>query len=153
MYADNGTEGNHDQAFIDMMHDFMEKHRDTPASTESFKAVAEKHMTPRMDLQRNGRLDWFFREWVWGTQVPRYSFKYEVQPAPGGKFKVHTEITQSEVDENFAMFVPIFGDFGSGMVRLTQVGIAGNSTKTYEFIVDRMPKKITINAYKEILER
>jgi len=153
MYADNGTAGNPDQAFIDMMHDFMESHRDIPASSESFKAVVEKHMTPRMDIQHNGRLDWFFREWVWGTQVPRYSFKYEVQPAEGGKFKVHTEITQSEVDENFAMFIPIFADFGNGMVRLTQTGIAGNSTKKYDFIVDRQPKKIAMNAYKEILER
>src|SRR5467141_1852897 len=153
MYADMGSAGNPDQAFIDMMHNFMEKHRETPASTESFKAVAEKHMTKQMDLQQNGQLDWFFREWVWGTQVPRYSFKYEVQPAEGGKFKVHGEITQSEVDENFAMFVPIYADFGDGMVRLSQVDIAGNSTKTYTFVLDRKPKKVAINAYKEILER
>jgi hypothetical protein len=39
------------------------------------------------------------------------------------------------------------------MVRLTQVGIAGNSTKTYNFVLDRKPKKVAINAYKEILER
>jgi hypothetical protein len=153
MRADNGSGGNPDQAFIDMMHDFMERHRDTPASTESFKAVAEKHMTKRMDLQQNERLDWFFREWVWGTQVPRYSFKYEVQPAEGGKFKVHAEITQSEVDENFAMFVPFYADFGDGMVRLSQVAIAGNSTRAVNFILDRHPKKVAINAYKEILER
>ena len=136
-----------------MMHDFMERHRDIPASTESFKAVAEKHMTKKMDLQQNGRLDWFFREWVWGTQVPRYNFKYDVQPAEGGKFKVHAEITQNEVDENFAMFVPIFADFGDGMVRLSQVPIAGNSTRTINFVLDRKPKKVALNAYKEILER
>jgi aminopeptidase N len=153
MRAEYGATGDPDQAFIDMMHDFMERHRDTPASTESFKAVAEKHMTKKMDLQQNGRLDWFFREWVWGTQVPHYSFKYEVQPAEGGKFKVHGELTQSEVDENFAMFVPVFADFGQGMVRLSQVGIAGNSTRAVTFILDRQPKKMAINAYKEILER
>jgi hypothetical protein len=153
MRADYGAAGDPDQAFIDMMHDFMERHRDTPASTESFKAVAEKHMTKKMDLQQNGRLDWFFREWVWGTQVPRYNFKYDVQPAEGGKFKLHAEITQSEVDENFVMYVPIFADFGNGMVRLTQVGIAGNSTKTYTLVLDRQPKKVAFNAYKEILER
>jgi hypothetical protein len=153
MRSDMGSTGEPDQAFIDMMHDFMESHRDTPASTESFKAIAEKHITPKMDLQHNGKLDWFFREWVWGTQVPRYGFKYEVQPAEGGKFKVHAEITQSEVDENFAMLVPIFADFGGGMVRLTQVGIAGNSTKNFTFIVDRQPKKVALNAYKDILER
>jgi hypothetical protein len=153
MRADNGSGDNPDQAFIDMMHDFMASHWDTPASTESFKAIAEKHMTKQMDLQQNGRLDWFFREWVLGTQVPRYSFKYELQPADGGKFKIHAEITQSEVDGNFAMFVPVFADFGNGMMRLGQVGIAGNSTRTVNFILDRQPKKVALNAYKDILER
>jgi hypothetical protein len=153
MRADHGSGGNPDQAFIDMMHDFMEKHRETPASTESFKAVAEKHMTKQMDLQQNGRLDWFFREWVWGTPVPRYNFKYEVQPADVGKFRIHMEITQSEVDGNFAMLVPVFADFGQGMVRLSQVAVAGNSTRTMNFLVDRQPKKVALNSYKEILER
>ena len=153
MRADLGSSGDPDQAFIDMMHDFVESHRDIPASTESFKAIAEKHMTKKMDLQQNGRLDWFFREWVLGTQVPRYNFKYDVQPSEGGKFKVHAEITQSEVDEEFAMFVPIFADFGNGMVRLTQTAIVGNSTKTINFILDRQPKKIALNFYKDILER
>ena len=153
MRAEYGAAGDPDQAFIDMMHDFMERHRDIPASTESFKAVAEKHMTKKMDLQQDGRLDGFFREWVWGTQVPRYSFKYDVQSAEGGKFKVHAEITQGEVDESFAMFVPIYADFGDGMVRLNQSAIAGNSTRTINFLSDRRPKKVAINAYKEILER
>lgn len=61
MRAEYGAPGDPDQAFIDMMHDFMERHREIPASTESFKAVAEKHMTKSMDLQRNGRLDGFSR--------------------------------------------------------------------------------------------
>ena len=153
MCSDIGTGGDPDQVFMDMMHDFMEHHRDTPASTESFKAVAEKHMNKQMDLQGNGRLDWFFKEWVWGTEVPRYNFKYQVQPAEGGKFLVQAEITQSEVDQNFAMLVPIYADYGLGMVRLTQAAIVGNSTKTYKFKLDRQPKKIALNAYKEILER
>jgi len=153
MRADIGSAGDPDQAFIDMMHDFTESHRQIPASTESFKAIVEKHMSSKMDLQHNGRMDWFFREWALGTHVPRYSFKYDVQPAEGGKFRVHMEITQSEVDNDFAMFVPIFGDFGNGMVRLTQVGIIGNSTKQFTFVVDRQPKKVALNYYKEILQR
>lgn len=153
MHAEFGASGHPDQAFIDMMHDFMESHRDIPASTESFKTVAEKHMTKNMDLQQNGRLDWFFHEWVWGTQVPRYDFKYDVQPVAGGKFKIHGELTQSEVDEHFAMFVPVYADFGDGMVRLNQYPIGGNSTRTITIILDRRPKKVAINAYKEILER
>ncbi len=67
MYDDQGSGDTHEQAFIDMMHDFIQSHRDVSASTESFKAIAEKHMTKQMDLQQNGRLDWFFNEWVYGT--------------------------------------------------------------------------------------
>lgn len=153
MYADHATGQNPDQPFIDMMHDFMASHRDVPASTESFKAIAEKHMTKQMDIERNGRLDWFFNEWVYGTEVPRYSFKYDFLPADGSKVKVRAEITQSQVDDHFAMFVPVFADFGNGMVRLGQIGVAGNSTRTVDFILDRQPKKVAINSYKDILER
>ena len=152
MYADQAS-GNRDQAFIDMMHDFMETHRDVPASTESFKAVAEKHLTKPMDLQQNGRLDWFFSEWVYGTQIPRYSFKYDVQPGKSGDVAVRAEITQSEVDNNFAMLVPVFADFGKGMVRLGQVPLVGSTTRTVTFHMDRQPKKVALNTFKDILER
>jgi len=153
MYDDPGANKSRDQAFIDMMHDFMDSHRDAPASTESFKAVVEKHMTKQLDLQNNGRLDWFFNEWVYGTQVPRYQFKYDLQPAEGGKFRVRAEVTQSEVDDHFAMFVPVFADFGNGMVRLGQVEMVGNSTRTIDFVLDKQPKKVELNAFKDVLQR
>jgi hypothetical protein len=142
-----------DKPFIDMMHDFVETHRNRAASTESFKAVAEKHMSKIMDLQRNGRLDWFFDEWVYGMQVPRYHFEYQTTPAEGGKVKLHMTITQSEVDEHFGMLVPIFADFGSGLVRIGQLGVAGNTTRTSDTILPAQPRKVVLNAYKDILER
>jgi hypothetical protein len=153
MYDDQAAAGHHEQAFMDMMHDFMETHHDAPASTESFKAVVEKHMTKQIDLQQNGRLDWFFSEWVYGTEVPHYDFKYDVSEGEGGKTKIRVVITQSEVNDRFAMFVPVFADFGSGMLRLGQVAIVGNSTRTVDFILDTKPKKVAINAYKDVLER
>jgi Peptidase family M1 domain/Carboxypeptidase regulatory-like domain len=143
----------HDKAFIAMMHEFVESHRERPATTESFKAVAEKHMTKLMDFGRNGRLDWFFGEWVYGTQVPRYHFEYQLAPGDGGKVKLHMTITQSEVDEHFAMLVPVFADFGKGMVRFGQVGIVGNTTRNVDVTLPSQPKKVVLNAYKDILER
>jgi aminopeptidase N len=142
-----------DKAFIDMMHDFVESHREKSASTESFKAVAEKHMSKLMDMEGNGRLDWFFDEWVYGTQVPRYHFEYQVTPADGGKFKLHMTLTQSDVDDKFAMLVPVFVDFGHGMGRIGQMGVRGNSTRTGDVLLPAQPKKVVANAYKEILER
>jgi hypothetical protein len=112
----------------------------------------EKHLTKQIDIQK-GRMDWFFNEWVYGTQVPRYSFKYDMKPAEEGKIKVHAEVTQSEVDEHFVMFVPMFADYGNGMTRIGQAEVIGNSTRTMDFTLDKQPKKIALNAYKDVLER
>jgi aminopeptidase N len=143
----------HDKAFMAMMHDFVESHRDRPATTESFKAIAEKHITKSMDLAGNGSLDWFFNEWVYGTLVPRYGFDYKTARMEGGKVKLSLTITQSEVDNSFAMLVPAFADFGRGMIRLGQFEMVGNSTRTMEMILPMEPKKVALNAYKDILER
>jgi hypothetical protein len=142
-----------DKAFIAMMHDFVESHRDRSASTESFKAIAEKHMTKTMDFAHNGRLDWFFDEWVYGTQVPRYQFEYQLAPADDGKVKLHMTLVQSEVDEHFGMLVPVYADFGNGMIRLGQLGIVGNTTRNLDLMLPKQPKKVALNAYKDILER
>src|SRR5437660_5380678 len=142
-----------DKPFIAMMHDFVEKHREHAASTESFKAVAEKHMSKMMDLEGNGHLDWFFDEWVYGMEVPRYHFEYQLSPEVGGKANLHMTLTQSDVDDQFLMLVPVFADFGKGMVRIGQLGIKGNSTRTADVVLPMQPKKVALNVYKEILER
>jgi Peptidase family M1 domain/Carboxypeptidase regulatory-like domain len=142
-----------DHAFIDMMHDFVESHRDIPASTETFEAIAEKHMTPTMDLQGNHRLDWFFNEWVYGTEVPRYKFDYQLVPSERGKVNLHMTVTQSEVDERFAMLIPVFADFGKGMVRLGQLRMIGSSTQSFDLPLPTRPKKVALNAFDDVLER
>jgi hypothetical protein len=38
-------------------------------------------------------------------------------------------------------------------VRLGQVGIGGNSTRTVDIVLPKAPAKVAFNAYKEILER
>jgi hypothetical protein len=62
-------------------------------------------------------------------------------------------ITQSEVDDHFAMLVPVFADFGKGMIRLGQAGIVGNGTRSVDITLPTQPKKVALNAYKDILER
>jgi hypothetical protein len=142
-----------DKQFIEMMHDFVESHRDRLASTESFKNVLERHMTKTMDLQGNGSMDWFFREWVYGTEVPKYQFDYHVAPADSGKFKLSMTITQSEVSQNFAMLVPVYADFGKGMVRIGQVAVVGNSARNADVLLPTEPKKVALNPERDILER
>jgi hypothetical protein len=51
------------------------------------------------------------------------------------------------------MLVPVFADFGKGMLRLGQLGIAGNTTRSLDIVLPAQPKKVALNAYKDILER
>jgi hypothetical protein len=147
------TREDNDKAFIAMMHDFVDTYQDKPASTESFKHIAEKHISKATDLAGNGKLDWFFDEWVYGTQVPKYHFDYEVLPADAGKVKLHVTLTQSEVDDHFAMLVPVFVDFGKGMVRIGQFEAIGNSTRNIDVLLPSKPKSVVLNALKDVLER
>jgi hypothetical protein len=62
-------------------------------------------------------------------------------------------ITQSEVDDHFGMLVPVFADFGKGMIRIGQVGVIGNSSHSADVLLPMQPKKVALNYYKEILER
>jgi hypothetical protein len=57
------------------------------------------------------------------------------------------------VGDHFAVFVPVYADFGQGMVRLGQVLTVGTATRTAIFHLDRQPKKVALNSFKEVLER
>jgi hypothetical protein len=52
-----------------------------------------------------------------------------------------------------ARALQVFADFGSGMVRIGQLGIRDNSTRSADTVLPSKPKKVALNAYKEILER
>jgi hypothetical protein len=67
--------------------------------------------------------------------------------------KLHMTITQSDVDEHFVMLVPVFADYGKGMVRIAQLAIVGNTPGSADLRLPGRPNKVALNAYKEILER
>lgn len=141
-----------DQRFIEMMRDFVRTHFHRNASTESFKRVVEKHMKPSMNLDGNGRMDWFFNQWVYGTEVPRYRFDYALTPQPDGQVLLTARLTQSEVSPNFKMLVPIYLDFDGKPLRLGDINITG-STTTPEFkvMLPQRPKRVLINAHHDVL--
>ena len=69
--------GTGDAKFKKMMQDFISSHYNKDVSTEDFKRVVEKHMLPQMDIEKNGKMDWFFNQWVYGTEMPSYKFNYK----------------------------------------------------------------------------
>jgi hypothetical protein len=113
-----------DKRFIAMMHDFIKTHHNQDVSTEDLKRIVEKHMTPDMDLTRNQRMDWFFDQWVYGTEIPSYQFDYKIE----SDGTLTGKVTQSGVSPGFRMLVPVYVDYGKGWVRLGNAKITGNNT-------------------------
>ena len=143
-----------DQHFIAMMKDFTKTYALKQTSTEDFKTIAEKHMTPEMNLGRNGKLDWFFQQWVYGTEVPTYNFTWDVKKGEGKNYAVSFELTQSGVSPNFAMGVPVYIDFGKERyVRFGLVPLVGNTTVPYsgQIAFPSKPKRLLINANEDVL--
>lgn len=142
-----------DQPFMAMMQDFVKTHHNQDASTESFKAVVEKHMTPEMDLDRNGAMDWFFNQWVYGSEMPSYELTYTLTPVRGGKARLKGRLTQSEVSESFKMMVPIYLQNRGRLIRLGRASVGGASSLELDVPLPSMPEKVLINPYHDVLAR
>ncbi len=141
-----------DKAFIAMMQDFVKTYYNQNASTEDFKGVAEKHMTPKMDLAGNKKLDWFFLQWVYGKEVPRYKLEYSLTPQPDGKTLLTFALTQSEVSKGFGMSVPVYLDFDGKLVRMGDIPMVGSSTsQEYKVALPQKPKRVLINYHYDVL--
>jgi len=142
-----------DQDFTDMMKDFVTSCFGQNPSTETFLAVASKHMKPQMDLAGDHRLLWFFQQWVYGTTLPKYRFEYSLKDQPGGKTLLTGALTQSGVPDTFRMTVPIYVEFeGKDYLRLGQTFVVGNQTaKEFSILLPKRPKKAAANQFNDVL--
>lgn len=141
-----------DQRFSAMMKDFVKTHYNQNVSTQDFQRVVEKHMTPDMDLNGDGKMNWFFAQWVYGTAIPDYKMTYHLDPGDGGKAKLVMKITQSNVDDTFKMRVPVYLDFDGRITRLGTVPIVGNSTTDeLEVMLPKKPKRVLLAYYEDVL--
>jgi Peptidase family M1 domain len=144
-----------DQRFKETMRDFVATYNGSAATTEDFKAMVEKHMSPGMDLQGNHKMDWFFNEYVYGTALPSYKFDYSFGNAANGDVTLSFKLTEAGVDKSFAMPVPIYLELANGTIaRLGSARIIGDSTVdqtvTLAGLKER-PKRAMVNYYDDVL--
>jgi aminopeptidase N len=141
-----------DQDFSEMMKDYIKIHLYQNATSESFLAVVAKHMKPAMDLDGSHTMDWFGKEWIYGTDLPKYRLDYSLKPSAEGKVRLTAKLTQSEVGPDFKMRVPIYIDLDGRIVRFGTTLMRGNMT-TPEISVDlpKRPKRVLLSANHDVL--
>jgi len=144
-----------DQNFRDAMHDFVKTYSGKPATTEEFKAMMEKHMTPEMDMEGNHRLDWFFNEYVYGTALPTYQMNANFDKDPNGDVLFNFKVTQSGVDDKFRMIVPIYLELADGRtISVGRVRLVGNTSVEQKVPLKGLkdsPKRALVNYNDDVL--
>jgi hypothetical protein len=146
----NREEG--DAKFKVMLRDFIASHRNSPVTTDDFKAVVEKHMLPEMDVDGNRTMTWFFNQFVYGIELPTYKLEQSVSNQ-GGQTSVKIKLTQSGVSDGFRMLVPLYVEMQDGrVVRLGSARLSGNTSVEQVVPLGQLPvKRGLINYYYDVL--
>lgn len=150
LFTDTQT-GNGDPFFA-MMKDFVERYRNKVASTEDFRAVANEHFVKTPIAQRYNLkdLNWFFRQWVYETDLPSYTMTYSLQDQPDGSCLMTGTITQENAPDNWAMILPV--SFSLGQDRAARATVAAIGPKTdFSMKLPRRPQKVELDPQKWVL--
>jgi len=144
-----------DQQFKEMMHDFVKTYAGHAATTEDFKALVEKHMTPDMQRIGGGKMDWFFDEYVYGTELPTYKVDYNFEKNAQGDVVLNLKLTQSDVSSNFRMLVPIYLELANGRIytpgRMFAIGNGTQEAKIPFTGLKDTPRRVMVNYYYDVL--
>lgn len=108
-------------------------------------------MKPVLDAEGNHRMDWFFRDFVYGTSLPKYRLEYTLTPAPDGKVLFEGKLTQSEVPPDFLMRVPLYFDMDGHWAASGRITVRGDMTAQVKATLPKTPKRVSINARHDIL--
>jgi hypothetical protein len=130
-----------DDRFIKMMKDYVRTYKGKIVTTDDFKAIVEKHFDRDMD--------WFFNQWIYGTDVPAYKFDYKVEKGDEGYY-LTIYIQQAGVSPSFEMPVPFVVNFDNGHA-VVHLIVKGNDTIAKKFHLPKEPRAIEANPWNAVL--
>lgn len=147
---------NPDQRFIAMMRDFTSTYAGKSATTADFQKVAERHLVAALNATGDGKLDWFFDQWVHGHEIPRYTSELKVEKGEGDQWRITGQVKQQEVGESFRALVPLQVEFGKNEV--ATVGLlpmkgAMTLPVSVQVKLPKKPRRALVNAHGEVLAR
>lgn len=145
-----------DGPFKAMMQDFAKTWAGRNPSTDDFQAVVERHMTRDMNLADDGTMNWFFDQWVHGTDIPTLTSSLDSSDLGGGRYRIAGTIAQAGVPDGFLTRVPIYLDLGNDRLeRLGTLALRGSTAGkiSVDVNIPARPRRVLINAMHDVLTR
>ncbi len=131
-----------DERFVAMMRAFFDEHRGGAVSTEDFVATISRHFGEPMQ--------WFFDQWVYGTEIPKVRLDHEINKTDEGKFAVELRVRMEDVSQGFRLRVPYVMHFGKGQLYAGIIDARAPETRITK-IAPVKPKKVQIDPWKACL--
>ncbi len=131
-----------DENFKRMMQHFVRAYAGRKASTHDFQELTERYFG--MDM------GWFFDQWIFGTETPKYKPEYEVLEE-NGQYIVQATIKTEDVPEDFKMVVPLVVEFENDSHTILKFWVKGHETVYRSKPMPYKPKDFTFNPYKAVL--
>ena len=101
-------------------------------------------------------MDWFFDEYVYGTQLPTQRVDYSnFDTGPDGDVVMSIKISQSGVNDKFRMVVPVYVEHQDGRIQfLGRIRLVGNNSFEQKLPLRGLktkPKRAMVNFYDDVL--
>jgi hypothetical protein len=132
-----------DDAFAAFLKDLALKYKDKIITTEGLRELLKDHV--------GGDMGWFFDQWVYGTEIPRYTFHSEWSKTLDEKYRVTCHVRQDKVPEGFKMLVPLTVLFDDEKYIHFKVWVDKPETEIELPPLPYKPKKIIFNTYDAVL--
>lgn len=129
--------------FKNMMRDYYKSFNGKQATTEDFIGICNKHFG--MDMQ------WFFNQWVYGTDVPKYKFTYDYNKTENNKYLVKCKVEQKEVQNNFTAYIPLLIKFDDDRKVRIRVKVSGGLSEFNLPLLPLEPEEIIFNDLNSVL--
>ncbi len=139
-----------DARFTQWLKTLAATYRHRGLSTTDLQREIERIMTPEMDLEEDHTMDWFFDQWVRGTEIPKYSVTFKATPR-GNRYLIRGTLKQEGVGEIFTAPVPLYAETARGQRTLLGTVVTAGVETSFRFTTRALPKRILIDPEMTLL--
>lgn len=129
--------------FAGLLKEFFISYYGKKATIQDFKKLADKYS--------GENLDWFFNQFIYGTEIPEYVFSYNTNQKADGKFYTTCKVIQNNVSDNFKMYVPIKIVLSGNRFARLRLEIKGKETTIELPGLPEKPEEIIFNDLNSVL--
>lgn len=128
-----------DEKFFQTMKNFIQEFYMKSVEIQDLKKLAEKVY--------GQSLDWFFKQWIYGTGIPEYKLSFHIRPKEEGKYEVAGMISQKLV--KFRVPVEIIAEADNQKYRHKMV--VENNENLFQFELSFKPESVSLDPDHHLL--